>query len=206
MTRVELRDHLLVAPLVLFGPRRAIDEDRATPIDRDDVLGITLGGLSKSIGLPQAKLAWLMLSGPASLVDQLRTRLEFAADTYLSVSTPVQVAAAALLAAGADIRRQIHHRITRNRTRLLDQTAAVPSCHVLHAEGGWYAILQVPSLGSEEELVVGLLSEGVLAHPGYFFDFPRESYLVVSLLVPELQFAEGTDRVLRHFKHAVYQS
>jgi aspartate/methionine/tyrosine aminotransferase len=169
-------------------------------LDHGDVLGITLGGLSKSIGLPQAKLAWLLLSGPASLVEQLSRRLEFAADTYLSVSTPVQVAAAALLAAGADIRRQIRHRINRNRTRLLELAAAVPSCRVLHAEGGWYAILQVPSLGSEEDLVLALLTDdNVLVHPGYFYDFQTESFLVVSLLTPERDFDEGIRRILKRF-------
>jgi alanine-synthesizing transaminase len=58
----------------------------------------------------------------------------------------------------------------------------------------------VPSLESEEDLVVSLLQrEGVLTHPGYFFDFARESYLVVSLLPPPEIFAEGIDRILRHF-------
>jgi aspartate/methionine/tyrosine aminotransferase len=64
--------------------------------------------------------------------------------------------------------------------------------------------MEVPPLESEEDLVVNLLEdESVLAHPGYFFDFPRESYLVVSLLVPESQFADGTDRVLKRFDCAV---
>ena len=68
------------------------------------------------------------------------------------------------------------------------------------AEGGWYAVVHVPSLRSEEELVLGLLEEeGVLIHPGYFFDFPRESFLVVSLLVSEPLLRDGASRVFRHF-------
>ncbi len=169
--------------------------------DCDDVLGITLGGLSKSIGLPQAKLAWMVLSGPPSLIDEMRTRLELAADTYLSVSTPVQAAAAALLAAGADVRRQIQERVMRNHRRLLVQTATTPSCKALHAEGGWYAILQVPSIEPEEDLVLALLTDDdVLVHPGYFFDFATESFLVVSLLTPEHDFDEGVARVLGRFQ------
>jgi len=59
--------------------------------------------------------------------------------------------------------------------------------------------VQVPSLESEESLAVGLLvDDGVLAHPGYFFDFPRESFLILSLLPGEQAFAEGVGRVLRH--------
>ena len=112
----------------------------------------------------------------------------------------MQVAAADLLDRGAIVREQIAGRVAANYKRLGEHAAAIPACRALASEGGWYAVLQVPSLESEEALVVDLLQrDGVLAHPGYFFDFPRESYLVVSLLTAEAQFAEGIDRVLRHF-------
>jgi hypothetical protein len=165
---------------------------------RADVLGFTLGGLSKSCGLPQAKLAWIALSGPTAAVGEARTRLEFACDTYLSVSTPVQAAAAELLARGSEIRRQIQNRVTINYRCLETLARSAPSCRVLNAEGGWSAVMQVPSLASEEDLVLSLLSEdAVLVHPGYFFDFASESFLVVSLLTPDAVFAEGVARVLR---------
>jgi aspartate/methionine/tyrosine aminotransferase len=116
----------------------------------------------------------------------------------------VQVAAADLLDRGAIVREQIAGRVAANYKRLGEHAAANPACRALASEGGWYAVLQVPSLESEEALVVDLLQrDGVLAHPGYFFDFPRESYLVVSLLTAEAPFAEGIDRVLRHFDCAV---
>ena len=83
----------------------------------------------------------------------------------------------------------------------MERVAAWPACSVLRADGGWYGVLQVPSFTSEEELVVDLVTKaGVLAHPGFFFDFPRESYLVVSLLTPPAVFAEGLDRVLQHLR------
>jgi alanine-synthesizing transaminase len=116
------------------------------------------------------------------------------------VSTPAQVAAAELLARGAAIRAQIAARVAANYRWLTSAAAAVPSCRVLPGAGGWSAVLQVPSLESEEDLVIRLLTVGgVLAHPGYFFDFPRESFLVVSLLAPDAVFADGVARVLRHF-------
>lgn len=167
---------------------------------RRDVLCFALGGLSKSVGLPQVKLGWMVVGGPNRLVDEARERLELICDTYLSVSTPVQVAAAGLLARGAAIRTQIAARIVANYQRLTSATATVPSCRVVPGDGGWSAVLQVPSLESEEDLVMRLLTVGgVLAHPGYFFDFPRESFLVFSLLAPEAVFADGVARVLRHF-------
>lgn len=166
---------------------------------RTDVLSFSLGGLSKSAGLPQAKLGWMAIGGPDRLVAAALERLEFVCDTYLSVSTMVQAAARALLERGALIRRAIAARVAANYGWLKQAVGAEPACGVLRSEGGWYAVLQLPSLEPEEELVVRLLtSGGVLAHPGYFFDFPRESYLIVSLLPPPATFAEGVSRVLRH--------
>jgi alanine-synthesizing transaminase len=167
---------------------------------RRDVLSFALGGLSKSVGLPQVKLGWMAVAGPDVLVRAALERLELVSDTYLAVSTPAQVAAAELLDRGAAIRSQIAARVVANYRELKAASAAVPSCQVPRSDGGWYAVLQVPSLEAEEDLVVGLLAiDGVLTHPGYFFDFPRESFLVVSLLAPEPSFAAGVARVLRHF-------
>jgi hypothetical protein len=162
-------------------------------------LSFALGGLSKSVGLPQVKLGWIVASGPERVLSAALERLELICDTYLSVSTPVQVAAGMLLDRGAAIREQIATRVVANYRAL--QTAAMASaCTVLRSEGGWSAVVQVPSLEREEDLVLRLLTtDGILTHPGYFFDFPRESFLVISLLPPEAVFASGIARVLRHF-------
>jgi aspartate/methionine/tyrosine aminotransferase len=173
----------------------------------DDVLGFSLGGLSKSVGLPQAKLAWTALSGPDALVAESLARLEIVCDMYLSVSTPIQLAAAGLLERGDSIRRQIQTRVRTNYQTLLDRAATTRSCRVLHAEGGWYAVIQVPSLSTEEDLVVSLVTDhAVVAHPGYFFDFPRESYLIVSLLTPTAMFGDGIGRIFGHFDCSLKQS
>ena len=168
--------------------------------ERYDVLSFALGGLSKSVGLPQVKLGWMAIGGPDALVAPALERLELICDTYLSVSTPVQAAVAELLSRGTAVREQIQARISANYDQLTATARSMPACRVLRAEGGWYAVLQVPSLQSEEDLVIDLLeSDGVLTHPGYFFDFPQESYLIVSLIVPEHAFAAAIHRVLRHF-------
>jgi len=171
---------------------RAVDVERA--------LTFALGGLSKSIGLPQAKLGWMAVGGPGRLTADALERLELICDTYLSVSTPVQVAAPALLERGAGVRAQIAARVAGNYRYLQSAAPAAPACHALRSEGGWSAALRVPTLESEEDLVVRLLTtSGVLTHPGYFFDFARESYLIVSLLPPQAEFRDGVDRILRHF-------
>ncbi|MBE3071486.1 MAG: pyridoxal phosphate-dependent aminotransferase, partial [Acidobacteria bacterium] len=157
-----------------------------------------LGGLSKSAGLPQLKLGWIGIGGPAPLVVQAVARLEVIADTYLSVSTPVQLAAGHLITAGGEIRSNILERIRRNHRQLEALVAAHPSCTLLPIDGGWSAVIQVPATRPEETLVLELLEEDhVLVHPGYFFDFPREAFVVVSLLPPPDAFRDGMSRVLR---------
>ena len=173
------------------------DECRPGPFGPGNALVFALGGLSKSVGLPQLKLGWMAVGGPDRIVSEAMQRLELICDTYLSVSTPVQLAAAELLERGAAIREQIRARVSGNYGRLNELVAEVPSCRVLLASGGWYGVVQVPAVRSEEDLVVDVLNQdGVLVHPGYFFDFPRESFLILSLLPPEEVFVEGVRRLL----------
>jgi aspartate/methionine/tyrosine aminotransferase len=165
---------------------------------RSGVLCFTLAGLSKTIGLPQLKLGWCVAGGPAAERDAALAALEVIADSYLSVGTPVQVAAPTLFRAGASIRSSIQQRTRRNLATLRAVTAGFPACEVLRADGGWSAVLRVPSTRGEEPLVLDLLSvERILVHPGYFFDFPRDTYLVVSLLPHEDVFADAVTRLLR---------
>jgi alanine-synthesizing transaminase len=169
-------------------------------LGRRDVLSFALGGLSKSVGLPQVKLGWMGVAGPDRLVSAALERLEFVCDTYLSVSTPVQAAAPELLARGAPVRAAIASRVVANYHHVAHRIQATSSCRALRSEGGWYVVLQVPAVQPEEDLALDLLQRRhVLTHPGYFFDFPRGSYLILSLLPPEGRFAAGLDAVLRHF-------
>jgi alanine-synthesizing transaminase len=167
-------------------------------LQRNDCLLFRLGGLSKTAGLPQMKLGWIAVSGPDRLVDEAADRLELICDTYLSVSTPVQVAAPALLEAAAPIRDQIRDRVRHNYRALHDATAdSDAGVSVLAADGGWSAVLRVPAIASEEALALDLLTrDGVVVHPGFFFDFPREAFLVVSLLPEPDVFARGVRLIL----------
>ena len=171
----------------------------ATPVmAAGDGLTLSLGGLSKSAGLPQVKLGWIGFGGPADRVDAAMAAYEILADTYLSVSTPVQVAAPSLIEQGALVRAQILARVRGNLATLRTLAAACPEVTVLPVEGGWSAVLQVPAVRAEEALVLDLLDQDdVLVHPGYFFDFPREAYIVVSLLPLPAVFEPAVTRVLR---------
>ncbi len=170
--------------------------DVARVLDQEDALTFSLGGLSKSAGLPQMKLGWMVAGGPAPLVDAALARLEIICDAFLSVSTPVQHAASALLAHGAAIRRLILERVRRNLGTLQAIAAGRPACSVLRVEGGWSAVVRVPATRSEESLALDLLEQdGVLVHPGYFFDFPHEAFVVVSLLPEPDSFRDGAARL-----------
>lgn len=156
-----------------------------------------LGGLSKSAGLPQVKLGWIAIEGTDALVRQAVDRLELVCDTYLSVSTPVQAAAGALIEQGAAVRSRIAERVRGNYRLLRELAAARPSSEVLHADGGWSAVVRVPSTRSEEDMVLDLLErDDVLVHPGFYFDFPHEAFLIVSLLAEPAAFRAGVQRLL----------
>jgi alanine-synthesizing transaminase len=160
-------------------------------------LTFRLGGLSKSAGLPQVKLGWIAVDGPAALVDEALERLELVLDTYLSVSTPVQVAAPGLIARGAAVRAAIQDRLDINLGVLSARAAAFPSVELLPTDAGWSAVLRVPAQRSEEELVLDLLDQhDTLVHPGFFFDFPHEAFVIVSLLPKPSTFQTGITRLL----------
>ena len=163
-----------------------------------NALTFSLGGLSKACGMPQMKLGWIVVSGPDRSVREALERIDLIADTYLSVGTPVMRAAPRLFEIGAGIRSAIMQRLEGNLRILMERTrAGSSSCRVLDRDGGWYAVLQVPAVIPEEELVLALLAEDdVLVHPGYFFDFPREAYLVLSLLPDSAMFDEALRRIL----------
>ena len=160
-----------------------------------DCLTFTLSGLSKIAALPQMKLAWIATTGPSRRVDDTLRRLEVISDTYLSVSTPVQPAAASLMAQGDRLRPQILGRIHSN-LKFLDKSLT-GRCRRLEAEGGWYAVLQVQGIVDDEDRALRLLEkEGVYVHPGQFFGFSREGHFVVSLITPGEIFRGGMERLL----------
>ncbi len=161
-----------------------------------DVLTFCLGGLSKAVGLPQLKLGWFVVDGVDSDVESALGAVGFVMDTYLSVSTPVQLATPDLLVTGQALIGQIRQRITENFRRLERLAKRFSSVSVFPVEGGWYAVMRMPALCSEEELVLRLLKEAcVYVHPGYFFDFQNGVFLVVSLLPPTERFSYAMEKV-----------
>jgi alanine-synthesizing transaminase len=159
-------------------------------------LVFALGGLSKLAALPQAKLAWMALGGEAARVEAALARLEVIADAFLSVGAPVQHALPALLASRGIAEQAIRDRTGAN-LRWLASAVADSAVSLLDAEGGWYATLRLPRTRGEEAWALAFLEEdGVHVHPGHFFDFEDEAYVVVSLLTPEATLREGSQRIL----------
>ena len=184
----------------VFAPYALRDDPRraSTALDASDdaALVFALGGLSKLAALPQMKLGWLVAGGPRHAVDAALARLELIADTFLSVGTPVQHAAPALLTSARSAREAIKRRTRANLDALLAAIGPSSAMSVLDVEGGWYATLRLPRTQREEAWALELLeTDGVYVHPGHFFDFADEAYAIVSLLTPEVDFAEGARRI-----------
>jgi aspartate/methionine/tyrosine aminotransferase len=162
-----------------------------------DALTFTLSGVSKISAMPQMKFAWVATSGPRALADDAMARMEIISDTFLSMNTPVQLAASELLDQRMQIQPVVRDRLRSNLAELDRQLPNAPSCSRLHVEGGWYAVLRVPAIESDEEMAIRLLREaGVSVHPGHFYDFPREGFLVLSLLTSPSIFLAGVSRLL----------
>ncbi len=170
---------------------------RATFARNQDALTFTLSGLSKISGLPQMKLGWVATSGPAEVVKAAMARLEVIADTYLSMNAPIQLAAPVLLDQRKSIQPLLLARLRVNLQQLDAQLAEQKTCQRLEVEGGWYVVLRVPVTQSDEDLAIALLREkSVLVHPGHFYDFSSDGYLVLSLITPAEQFRKGVGEVL----------
>lgn len=169
-----------------------------------DLVSFTLGGLSKEGGLPHWKLGWIRIGGPAGARREIRNALELIADSFLSVSGPVQRAVPDLLPLASGIRDSIRERIIGNLAALEQAVAGSASINLLHPRAGWSAVLRVPTIGSDEELAIDLLTRRrVLVHPGYFFDFSVEGIIVISLLPTPDVFAEGVRRIIAHVEELV---
>jgi aspartate/methionine/tyrosine aminotransferase len=193
----------------VFGdyPFDALPESRLPSFAGErEALTFVLSGLSKVVAQPQLKLGWIAASGPDALVAEAMARLEVIADTYLSVSTPVQLALPEILARRGPIQAAVRSRTAAN-LAAADAAIAAAGEHApvrrLAADGGWYAVLEVPRTREEDAWVERLAREdGVLVHPGYFFDFAEEGHLVVSLL-PEVEaFREAIGKVARRLAEA----
>ncbi|MGB0063233.1 MAG: pyridoxal phosphate-dependent aminotransferase [Terracidiphilus sp.] len=164
----------------------------------DGIPIFVVSGLSKIAGLPQMKAAWIVATGPEK-VEALE-RLEVIADTFLSMNAPVQWALPAWLAQRAEMQQQIQSRVSANLAELDRQLTTIPTLQRLAVEGGWYAILRVPALESDEQTVLALLERGVWAHPGYFFGLPDSGWLVLSLLGYEQEFRNGLITITDYFR------
>lgn len=163
-------------------------------------LTFTMSGLSKIAGLPQMKVAWLIADGPEPWKSQALARLEVIADTYLSMNAPVQLAIPVFLEQRHSFQQQLMARVRVNLALLDRRLAAQKPCSRLKVEGGWYAVLRVPATRPDENLAIELLENcGVYVHPGHFYDLPPDGYLVVSLITPEKDFAQGIENTLSHF-------
>ena len=191
------RQIALISDEVFSDYAFAPDPDRAeTVAEMETGLAFALSGLSKIAGLPQMKLGWVVVAGESEARRRAWERLEWIADTYLSVGTPVQCSAPHLLAAGQQVQQQIRARTAAN-LEFAREALTGTAANLLRVEGGWHATLQVPRVRSEEEWTLELLEQAnVLVQPGYFFDFETEAFLIVSLLTPPGVFQDGIRRLV----------
>jgi len=180
------------------------DEERISFVNNEQVLTFTLGGISKTLGLPQMKLSWMIISGPKSLVEKAQARLEIIGDTYLSVGTPTQNSLERWFQCKDAIQKGIRQRIQHNLDFLQLQVKESLNCELLNIEGGWYAVLKIPEINEEQWVLELLKNDHVFVHPGYFFDFDSEGYIILSLLPVCDTFKKGINRLFKRLKASYF--
>ncbi|HEY3216489.1 MAG TPA: pyridoxal phosphate-dependent aminotransferase [Candidatus Eisenbacteria bacterium] len=192
----ERHDLALISDEV-FGDFNWSSDDRPLPslLGERRVPAFVLGGLSKSCGMPQLKLSWIVAAGPNAARERALQGLEWIADLFLSVSTPVQLALPQLLEAGHDFRRRMRERLSANQRLLRELAVRRPAIDVLSGEGGWASVLRLPVLRTGEEWALALLERGVVVHPGHFYDIDGEAYVVVSLIPESEPFARALAQI-----------
>lgn len=184
----------------VFGDYSLESEPQASFAATGNVLTFVVSGISKICGLPQMKAGWIAVSGPKNGNREAIHRLEVIADTFLSASTPIQLALPELLATRHRFQSQLKQRLRSNLAEIDRQLASTPACSRLIVEAGWYVVVRVPATRSDEDLAIELIEqEGVLVESGHFFEFPSDGYLILSLMTPERDFAEGVKRILAGF-------
>ncbi len=179
----------------VFGDFAGGDEPLPSFVGEARVPTFVLSGLSKVCGMPQMKLGWIVVGGPAAARDEALRGLEWIADLFLSVSTPVQVALPRLLAARGAFQTRLRERVAKNLAALDRLVTERPELSVLAAQGGWAAVVRVPRTRTEEDWVLGLMRRDVVVHPGHFYDFADEGYLVLSLIPEPDVFHAGCARL-----------
>src|SRR5262249_40376154 len=200
-TMIGAAQTMIGAAQTMTGAAQTMTGARQTSFTSNhQALTFTTSGISKTSALPKMKFAWLAVNGPDDLKREALTRLELIADTYLSMNAPIQLAAPVLLQARDAFQQQIRARVLQNLKELDSQLARQKHLSRLEVEGGWYAVLRVPATRSDEDLALELLEQhDVYVHPGHFYDFPAEGYLVVSLITLEEEFAAGVRLISQAF-------
>lgn len=166
-------------------------------LNNKEVLTFTMSGISKALALPQMKMSWIVANGPDEQLKEALSRLDVIADTYLSVSTPIQHACVEWLSKADAIVHQIKARVEQNLTTLRHLIADKKDIELFCVQAGWYALLKIPMDISEDEWVLRLLEEKqVYVHPGFYFDFQQEGIIVLSLLPPRETFQQGIQALI----------
>lgn len=162
----------------------------------------SLGGLSKALCLPQAKLSWIVLGGDPAFVAWAKAQLTWLADLHLSVGGYVQAELPQMLAAMPAVQARVRARVAANFAALRQSLAGAPggaAAGEAHAaEAGWYALVTLPAraLGADGTGLARLeRGANVRLQPAALFDLAAPRQVVASLLLTPEAFAQGWGRV-----------
>ena len=181
---------LIVDEVFLDYPISAEQPLETFALERSETLLFVLSGLSKVAALPQMKVGWIVVCGPAENSTEALSRLEIIADTFLSVNTPAQLALPGWLLSAPRVQEKIIERVLENLT-ILRQSGL----KLIQPEAGWSAIVRLDRTFSQPDAATALLEHRILTHPGAFYGLTDPGQVVLSLLTPLPTMQDASQRM-----------
>jgi aspartate/methionine/tyrosine aminotransferase len=155
-------------------------------------LVFTLNGFSKLFALPGMKIGWMAITGEAELVRKATSALELISDTFLPVNEIAQFAVPEIFRRGKEFLKAYVRWVARCRDQAVEGLKGVS---FVPPRGGFY--ITVPIDTDEERAAATLLEqEGILVHPGYFYDIAPD-HLVMTFIDDPAALREHFERIAK---------
>jgi alanine-synthesizing transaminase len=149
--------------------------------DTDAPLVFTLNGFSKMYALPGMKLGWMAVSGDDVLIKKSVAALELISDTFLPVNEIMQFSVPEIFRRGAEFLDSYKAWVGRCRAAAVE---GLRGTKFVEPRGGFYITLSIAH--DEEEAASTLLSkDGILVHPGYFYEIAPDHLVMTFIEEPE---------------------
>jgi alanine-synthesizing transaminase len=146
-------------------------------------LVFTLNGISKLFALPGMKIGWIGVTGESAAVQKAVRALDMISDTFLPVNEVAQAALPLIFKKGSTFLKGFQKEVEKRAAFALEKVRSLPHIEAIPPEGGFYITLRLKTTEEEPYALNLLRKEGILVHPGYFYDM-EGNHIILSFVSP----------------------